>query len=183
MSARVSERAFEDAIEVALLRYGPDEMPAVPGAVAETPPPYGDPDMRPGGYRKRRAEDYDRALCLLPGDVLDFVQATQPKAWQRLSEHHGATVRERFLKRLSSEIERRGALEVLRRGLKDMGCSFRLAYFRPASGLNEEVRRLHGANFFAVARQVRYSARNEKSLDLVLFLNGIPVFTADSRIR
>ena len=74
--------------------------------MAEDAPPYGDPDMRPGGYRRRRAEDYDRALCLLPGDVLDFVQATQPKVWQRLSQHHGAEVRERFLKRLSSEIER-----------------------------------------------------------------------------
>ena len=179
MSAKVSERAFEDAIEAALLRHGPDELPAVAGAVAEEAPPYGDPDMRPGGYRRRRAEDYDRDLCLLPGDVVDFVQATQPKVWQRLSKHHGAEVRERFLKRLSSEIERRGTLDVLRRGLKDMGCSFRLAYFRPASGLNEEVRRLHGANFFAVARQVRYSIRNEKSLDLVLFLNGVPVFTAE----
>ena len=88
-------------------------------------------------------------------------------------------MRERFLKRLSSEIERRGALDVLRRGLKDMVCSFRLAYFRPASGLNEEMRRLHGANFFAVTRQVRYGTRNDKSLDLVLFLNGIPVFTAE----
>ena len=179
MTIPVSERAFEDAIEAALLRYGSDEVPSVPGAVAETPPPYGDPDMRPGGYRRRRAEDYDRALCLLPRDVIDFVQATQPKVWQRLSQHHGAEVRERFLKRLSSEIERRGALEVLRRGLKDMGCSFRLAYFRPASGLNEEVRRLHAANFFAVVRQVRYSSKNEKSLDLVLFLNGVPIFTAE----
>ena len=45
MSARVSERAFEGAIEAALLRYGPDEVPAVPGAVAETAPPYGGPEM------------------------------------------------------------------------------------------------------------------------------------------
>ena len=116
---------------------------------------------------------------MLPGDVLDFVLATQPKQWRRLSQHHGAEVRERFLRRLSSEIERRGALDVLRRGVKDMGCAFRLAYFRPASGLNEETRRLHAANFFAVARQVRYSARNEKSLDMVQFLNGIPIFTAE----
>ena len=127
MTNRVSERAFEDTIEAALLRYGPDEIPLVSDAVAETPPPYGDPEMRPGGYRRRRAEDYDRELCLLPGDVFDFVQATQPKVWERLSQHHGAEVRERFLKRLSLEIERRGALEVLRRGLKDISCSFRLA--------------------------------------------------------
>ena len=105
--------------------------------------------------------------------------ATQPKQWRRLSQHHGAEVRERFLRRLSSKIERRGALDLLPCGVKDMGYSFRLAYFRPASGLNEETRRLHAANFFAVARQVRYSARNEKSLDMVQFLNGIPIFTAE----
>ena len=180
MTGPISERAFEDAIEAALLRHGPDERPYTPRRdIADEPPPYGDPGMRPGGYHKRRPEDYDRTLCLLPDDVLDFVLATQPKQWQRLSQHHGTEVRARFLKRLSSEIERRGALDVLRRGVKDMGCAFRLAYFRPASGLNEETRRLHAANFFAVARQVRYSTRNEKSLDMVLFLNGIPVFTAE----
>ena len=118
-------------------------------------------------------------LCLLPNDVLDFVLATQPKEWQRLSQHYGTQVKERFLKRVSSEIERRGALNVLRTGVKDMGCTFRLAYFRPASGLNEETRRLYMANFFAVIRQVRYSTKNENSLDLVLFLNGIPLFTAE----
>ena len=179
MSAKVSERAFEDAIEAALLRYGPDEIAAAPGGLAEDPAPYGDPSMRPGGYRRRRAEEFDRTLCLLPGDVVDFVLATQPKEWQRLTQHHGSEMRERFLKRLSSEISRRGALDVLRRGVKDMGCSFRLAFFRPASGLNEETRRLHAANFFSVARQVRYSAKNEKTLDMVLFLNGIPIFTAE----
>lgn len=57
----------------------------------------------------------------------------------------------------SAEIERRGALDVLRNGVKDSGCKFRLAYFRPSSGLNEEVERLHAANIFAVVRQVRYS--------------------------
>ena len=130
--------------------------------------------MQPGSYHRRRSEDYDRELGLLPGDVLDFVLATQPKEWKKLSQHYGAQVKERFLKRLSSEIERRGALDVLRGGVKDMGCTFRLAFFRPASGLNQETRRLYAANFFAVARQVRYSTKNEKSLDLVLFLNGIP---------
>jgi type I restriction enzyme R subunit len=88
-------------------------------------------------------------------------------------------VRDQFLKRVAAEIERCGALDVLRNGLKDSGCKFRLAYFRPASGLNEETRRLHAANLFAAVRQVRYSTRNEKSLDLVLFLNGIPIFTAE----
>lgn len=184
-SSLVSERAFEEAIESALLQDGPDAVlsadssfiPHPSSFVRETSPPYG--DYPPGGYRKRHPEDYDRTLCLLPRDVVDFVLATQPKEWQKLAQHHGAAVREQFLKRLSSEIERRGALDVLRNGVKDSGCKFRLAYFRPASGLNEETRRLHAANLFAVVRQLNYSTKNEKSLDLVLFLNGIPIFTAE----
>ena len=135
--------------------------------------------MQPGGYRKRSPKDYDRALCLLPRDVTDFVLATQPKEWAKLGQHHGAAVKEQFLKRLASEIERRGALDVLRNGIKDSGCKFQLAYFRPASGLNEETRRMHAANLFAVVRQVCYSQKNENCLDLVLFLNGIPIFTAE----
>ncbi len=172
---KVSERSFEEAIEQGLLQHGPD-APAAAGLVGETLSPYGD---APGGYHRRRPEDYDRTLCLLPRDVVDFVLATQPREWQRLAQHHGSAVKEQFLARLAAEIGRRGALDVLRTGIKDSGCAFRLAYFRPASGLNEETRRLHAANLFAAVRQLRYSAKNEKSLDLVLFLNGIPIFTAE----
>ncbi len=177
MSPEVSERSFEEAIECGLLQYGPDACAGDATGVRETPAPYG--DTPPGGYGKRRPEDYDRALCLLPRDVVDFVLATQPREWQKLAQHHGAAVKEQFLRRLAAEIERRGALDVLRQGIKDSGCKFQLAYFRPASGLNEETRRLHAANLFAVVRQLRYSEKNEKSLDLVLFLNGIPIFTAE----
>jgi type I restriction enzyme R subunit len=177
MSPEISERSFEAAIECALLQYGPDACAGDSTAVHETPPPYG--EAPPGGYRRRKPEDYDRTLCLLPRDVVDFVLATQPNEWKKLEQHHGAGVRAQFLKRLAAEIERRGALDVLRNGIKDSGCKFRLAYFRPASGLNEETRRLHAANLFAVVRQLRYSTKNENCLDLVLFLNGIPIFTAE----
>ena len=170
MNVDVSERAFEDAIEACLLQHSE-------GAIAEEPASYR--DMPRGGYQKCRDEDYDRALCLIPHDVLDFVMATQPEEWKRLSQHHGAAVEEQFLKRLSSEIGRRGALDVLRKGIRDMGCRFDLAYFRPSSGLNEKTRWLYQGNLFSVARQLHYSERNNKSLDLALFLNGIPIFTAE----
>ncbi|GIW53030.1 MAG: type I restriction endonuclease subunit R [Gemmatimonadales bacterium] len=178
MSPEISERSFEEAIERALLAYGPDAEPRGRSKAAEPePPPYG--DYAPGGYHKRRPEEYDRALCLIPRDVVDFVLATQPKEWQKLKAHYGAEVEARFLRRLASEIESRGALDVLRQGIKDSGCKFQLAYFRPASGLNEEIQRLYRANIFSVVRQLRYSDRHEKSLDLVLLLNGIPIFTAE----
>ena len=178
MTPDISERAFEAAIECALLRGGPDACPGDAAAVRESPPTFGD-EPAPGGYHRRRAEDYDRALCLVPTDVVDFLLATQPRQWEKLTQHHGADVKSRFLGRLSREIARRGALDVLRNGVKDSGCKFRLAYFRPASGLNEELQRLHAANLFAVVRQLRFSEHDEQSLDLALFLNGIPVFTAE----
>ena len=62
----------------------------------------------PGGSRRRDPAGSDRALCPIPRDVVDFVLATQPKAWAKLKQHHGAEVRERFLRRLTSDIERRG---------------------------------------------------------------------------
>ncbi|MYK88953.1 MAG: DEAD/DEAH box helicase, partial [Acidobacteria bacterium] len=105
--------------------------------------------------------------------------ATQPKEWEKLKQHHGADIKPRFLGYLSREITRRGALDVLRNGVKDSGCKFRLAYFRPASGLNEELQRLHAANLFAVVRQLRFSEKTDQSLDLAVFLNGIPIFTAE----
>ena len=135
--------------------------------------------MIPGGYHRRGPEDYDRRLCLIPVDVVDFLLATQPKEWDKLKQHHGPEVKPRLLGRLSREIARRGALDVLRNGVKDSGCKFQLAYFRPASGLNEELQRLHAANLFAVVRQLRFSEHGEQSLDLVLFLNGVPIFTAE----
>ena len=181
MRLGVSERAFEDAIAYALLQHGPDARPHHARGIWDPLPP-ADDEPTPGGYRERRSQDYDRGLCLIPADVLDFLLATQPRAWERLGQHYGPDVKSRFLGRLSREIARRGALEVLRNGVRDVGCRFQLAYFRPASGLNEETQRLHAANLFAVVRQLRFSeapGKTARSLDLALFLNGIPIFTAE----
>ena len=171
----IKERAFDDAIVSVLVSGLPDG--ASSGRAGEPWRGYG--EFIPGGYRLGKSEEYDRSLCLVPEDVYDFILATQPKGWGRLKEHYGEDVKKRFLQRLAHEIERRGTLDVLRNGIKDAGCKFKLAYFKPASGLNEELRELYRANQFSVIRQLHYSARNENSLDLALFLNGIPIFTAE----
>jgi type I restriction enzyme R subunit len=175
VSPDISERSFEDAIVSVLVS---DRPPGAPGGrVGEPRPGYG--EFVPGGYRLVKSEEYDRNLCLIPNDVYAFILATQPREWGRLKEHYGEDVKKRFLQRLSREIERRGTLDVLRNGIKDAGCKFKLAFFKPASGLNEELRELYRANQFSVIRQLHYSERNENSLDLALFLNGIPIFTAE----
>jgi len=191
MTPDVSERAFEDAIECGLLAYGPDACPGDPAGqpdrsagtpVAEPAAPYG--DVESGGYFRRESADYDADLCLIPEDVVAFIQATQPETWDRLKQHHGELVHEKFLARLSSEIERRGTLDVLRSGVKDHGCKFDLAYFRPETGLNPDTQRKYAANMFSVVRQLRYEQKpadpkKGRSLDLALFLNGLPIFTAE----
>ncbi|MHB0874913.1 MAG: type I restriction endonuclease subunit R [Anaerolineae bacterium] len=168
----VTELRFEEAIEASLLGHNGAGL-----GVAETPATYG--DFAPGGYRKRRPEDYDRALCLDAEVLLDFVYATQPKEWAKLQQHHGGEARAAFLKRVAHEVGKRGTLHVLRQGVRDSGCRFRLAYFRPASGLNPELQRLHLGNQFSLIRQLRYSEAGEQSLDMVLFLNGLPLFTTE----
>ena len=70
-------------------------------------------------------------------------------------------------------------LDVLRKGVKDLGCNFRLTYFHPSSGMNPDHQRLHALNRFTLVRQLKYSGRNEKSLDMALFLNGLPLVTME----
>ena len=70
----ISERSFEESIECSLLADGPDACRGPTSAVREPAATYG--DSPPGGYRKRSPAEYDRALCLLPRDVVDFVLFT-----------------------------------------------------------------------------------------------------------
>ena len=165
----ISEARLEAAIEAALVE---GKRPATGDA-----PVFGQGDEIPGGYQRRATGDYDRALCLLPEDVLDFIRATQPVEWNKLREFHRDDVRPRFLKRLAREIDRRGTLDVLRQGIKDSGCRFHLAYFPPHSGLNDELQRLYESNLFSVVRQLHYGESGV--LDLALFLNGLPLFTVE----
>jgi type I restriction enzyme R subunit len=145
--------------------------------VRESAAPYG--VIAPGGYRKLASEDYDQALCLIPADVLDFLYASQPKEWAKFKQQYGADAKDKLLQRLAHEVRTRGTLDVLRSGIKANGCKFQLAYFRPSSGLNDALQKLYEANIFTIVRQLHYSLKSKNSLDLAIFLNGLPVFTAE----
>lgn len=133
------------------------------------------------GYRQRDSKaHYDRALAFDWELVLAFITATQPDTWRDLEKQHGKWTVEKFKRRLVREIQRRGTLDNLRRGVKDSGCYFQLAYFKPATALNPAHQALYGKNIFSVIRQCRYSAvETRDALDLVIFLNGLPIFTLE----
>jgi type I restriction enzyme R subunit len=134
-----------------------------------------------GGYSKGDPRTFDRALGLDPGEVSAFVETTQPDAWRELEARHGGgeTTRANFLKRLAAELDERGTVDVLRRGVKDLGVEFRLAYFRPAHGLTPELTTRYEANRLVLVRQLAFAADQTKTIDLALLLNGIPVATAE----
>lgn len=124
---------------------------------------------------------YDRTRALFPPDVLAWVQDAQPKAWETLTKNHGAQAGETLLARLRDQIDQRGTLDVLRHGIELLGLKqpLKLAEFKPALAINPEILARYAANRLRVVRQVRYSKHNENSIDLVLFLNGVPVATAE----
>ncbi len=130
-------------------------------------------------YHSRQSVLYNKDLCLIPTETLQFIQDTQPDEYQRLERQYGEETSIKLLKRVSREIARRGVLDVLRKGVKDRGCHFNLTYFRPSSGMNPEHQRLYKKNRFSLIRQLRYSQRNEKSIDMALFLNGLPLVTME----
>ena len=131
------------------------------------------------GYIKKNTVDYDKELCLIPEEVVQFIQDTQPKEYEKLESQYGGSTPEKLCRRLADEISRYGTLHVLRKGIKDRGAKFKLMIRRPSSGLNPEHLILYRKNRFSMVRQVKYSKKNENSLDLVLFLNGIPLVTAE----
>lgn len=124
---------------------------------------------------------YDRTRALFPPDIIAWVQISQPKAWETLSKNHGTAAEAMLLDRIRKQMDERGSLEVLRRGVEMIGlrAPLALAQFKPALAMNAELTARYNANRLRVMRQVRYSLNNENSIDLVLFLNGIPVATAE----
>lgn len=132
-------------------------------------------------YVDGSATDYDRARALFPADVLAWVQQTQPKAWDALVKNHGSQAGEVLLSRLRDQLDQRGTLDVLRHGIELLGLKtpLKLAEFKPALAINADILARYAANRLRVVRQVHYSLHHEYSIDLVLFLNGLPVATAE----
>ncbi len=132
-------------------------------------------------YAEGDATNYDRARALFPIDVLTWVHATQPKVWATLTKNHGAQASETLLARLRDQLDQRGTLDVLRHGIELLGLKapLRLAEFKPALAINPDILARYAESRLRVVRQVRYSLHNENCIDLVLFLNGVPVATVE----
>jgi hypothetical protein len=145
---QTSEAAFETAIEAMLLN---------------------------DGYSKLASGTFDTERAIFPDEALTFIRETQAKTWEKLETLHGAKTGERVLQALCKWLDTHGGLTTLRHGFKCFGKTPRIAFFRPAHGLNPELEARYRANRLGITRQLYFSGKNKKSLDVVLSVNGIPV--------
>ena len=170
MTTDLTERGLERLICKALT--GDPCDPPSGRTVGEPPRPYGGVGWSPGNHH-----DYNREYCVDLVQLRTFLHTTQPNTAPALRLDEDCPTRHKFLTRLQSEIAKRGTIEVLRHGIKHGPHDLDLFYGTP-SAQNETAQRRFRQNQFSVTRQLRYSRDDtQRSLDIGLFINGLPVFT------
>ncbi|MBQ2363069.1 MAG: type I restriction endonuclease subunit R [Bacteroidaceae bacterium] len=127
------------------------------------------------GYVKGNQSTYDKGKAIDMPVLISFIQATQPKMWQRYQNVYGDKAEKQLYTIFQQNVEQNGLVHVLRYGVKDRGMELRFAYFAPASNLNEELVQKYKSNILTCTRQFAYSTQNHNTIDIVLSLNGIPV--------
>lgn len=168
----------EKGLGTLIMRHmtGTDGVAIPPNRVADSPPPYGGT-----GYIAGSAQDYDRAHAVDVRQLFAFLRVTQPEAIKKLAMADANDAKDinrlKFLVRLSSEIGKRGVIDVIRKGLDHGPLHFDLFYGSPSPG-NAKAALLHAQNRFSITRQLAYSVdETRRALDLGLFINGLPIAT------
>src|ERR1039457_2939598 len=135
-----------------------------------------------GGYSKADPKNFDRDLALDPIVLLPFIRQSQAVKWQVIADYHGKNADTVFLEEVTRAMDARGSLDVLRHGVDFFGKNFSLAFFRPAHRMNPDAEKDYNSNRLTLTRQLYYSAEHNKSLDLVLSVNGFRSRPPSSRI-
>lgn len=135
------------------------------------------------GWLPGDPSDYDREYCVDLIQMAEFLRSTQPKIASALDLGDDTPTRRKFLARLQGEVSKRGVVDVLRNGIQHGPYRIELFYGTPSPG-NVQAQTLYERNRFTVTRQLRYSRDElQRALDLVLFVNGLPIFTFELKNR
>ena len=136
-----------------------------------------------GGYIKGDPKAFDRKLALDTETFLSFIKTSQPKTWERYEKIYGADSEKQLIDRFCREVKMVGLLRVLRQGFTDRGVKFRAVFWKPETSINETSRKQYEANILHCTRQLHYCLQNENSVDIVLFVNGIPVVSMELKCQ
>jgi type I restriction enzyme R subunit len=131
------------------------------------------------GWLEGVSKHYDRELALYPEDVLGWLEDTQPEELTKIKRTHNGDTAATILKVLAENLKQHDTLEVLRHGFKHVGTRLKMCEFKPNTGFNPTTARQYAAVRCRVVRQLRYSRHNDNEIDLVLFVNGLPIATLE----
>lgn len=130
-------------------------------------------------YIERDSSCYDKELCIIPDDLIAFLNDTQEDKIVELYKQYAKDTHQKIVEHVANELRKRKTLDVFREGVKDRGQKFNLVYFKPNHSKSPEHESWYKKNRLTVIRQLKYSKKNEKSIDIVLFVNGLPVVTME----
>ena len=136
-----------------------------------------------GGYEKGNPSSFNRSLALDTGTFVSFIKNSQPKKWERYVRIYGADSEKQIVERFCREVKMVGLLRVLRKGFTDRGITFQVVFWKPETSLNATTMAQYEANTLHCTRQLHYSVHNENSIDIVLFVNGIPVVSMELKCQ
>lgn len=135
------------------------------------------------GYMKRTLEGEASQLFKQYGldveELFAFLEDTQAKQLRALEKSYGADYKQKVLNRICDQLKKQGIMECLRHGIKDRGVTLKLIYNKPPTTMNQLMNDLYRKNRFTVSRQVFYSDKHKNSLDMVLFINGLPLIVME----
>ena len=136
-----------------------------------------------GGYEKGNPSSFNRSVALDTGTFVSFIKNSQPKKWGRYVRIYGVDSEKQIVERFCREVKMVGLLRVLRKGFTDRGITFQVVFWKPETSLNATTMAQYEANTLHCTRQLHYSVHNENSIDIVLFVNGIPVVSMELKCQ
>ncbi|MBF0231123.1 MAG: type I restriction endonuclease subunit R, partial [Desulfamplus sp.] len=125
------------------------------------------------GYIETVSNEFDQEFCLNKSSLLEFIKKSQPDTFDFILKKGERS----FFSRLDSKIAKDGIVDVLRKGVKHFDKTVELFYPQPNSLHNIKDRSRYQSNIFSVTQELHYTADNKNRLDLVIFLNGLPIIT------
>lgn len=129
------------------------------------------------GYIESINSGYDKLLAIDVDCLFSFLESTQEKRMNKLKEIYKSNYRDKILNNLDKQLRTRGSIDVLKHGIKDYGVKLDIVFFKPPTDLNPDQSILHQKNILSVTEELNYL--DDKRIDLVIFLNGIPIITME----
>ncbi len=136
-----------------------------------------------GGFSKGDPASFNRKSGLDEITFIEFIKNSQPKQWERYVKIYDSSAEQQIIDRFSREVKQTNLLNVLRHGFTDRGIKFKAVFWKPETTLNETSQIQYEANILHCTRQLHYSVKNENSIDIVLFVNGIPVVSMELKCQ